>query len=96
MKKIPTLPLTYNSRVQAKSPGLGVIPKEKKVKKNVSNVPVIKKHQSPSFNLPFQSSRLKSKSRPFLKEKKTLLFFKIIWFKKADKIILFFKLKTDY
>jgi hypothetical protein len=83
MKKTSTLSLTYNSRVQAESPGPGVIPKEKKVKKNVSNVPVIKKHRSPPFNLPFQSSRSKSKSRPSLKEKKHL-FFKIIRFKKSQ------------
>jgi hypothetical protein len=44
MKKNTNTPLTYNSRVQAESPGPGVVPKEKKVKKNVSNVPVIKKH----------------------------------------------------
>jgi hypothetical protein len=52
MKKNTNTPLTYNSRVQAESPDSRAIPKVKKRKRNVNNVPIIKKNQksSPTYN----------------------------------------------
>jgi hypothetical protein len=63
MKKTPTLPLTYNSRVQAESPGSGAVPKVKKRKRNVNNVPIIKKTKNllPLTIPEFQEPLLKKK-----------------------------------